>query len=71
MTETDTFDVDNIIEQLLKVRGSKPGKEVNLPENTIKELISRVQKILMSQPMLLRLEAPIKICGILNRTICF
>lgn len=63
MTETDTFDVDNIIEQLLKVRGSKPGKEVNLPENTIKELISRVQKILMSQPMLLRLEAPIKICG--------
>ena len=71
MTETDTFDVDDIIEQLLKVRGSKPGKEVNLPENTIKELISRVQKILMSQPMLLRLEAPIKICGILNRTICF
>lgn len=71
MTETDTFDVDDIIEQLLKVRGSKPGKEVNLPENTIKELISRVQKILMSQPMLLRLEAPIKICGILNRIICF
>lgn len=71
MTETDTFDVDDIIEQLLKVRGSKPGKEVNLPENIIKELISRVQKILMSQPMLLRLEAPIKICGILNRTICF
>ena len=71
MTETDTFDVDDIIEQLLKVRGSKPGKEVNLPENTIKELISRVQKILMSQPMLLRLEAPIKICGILNKTIYF
>ena len=31
-----TIDVDNIIERLLEVRGSKPGKQVNLTEKEIR-----------------------------------
>uniref|UniRef100_A0A8C6FZN0 Serine/threonine-protein phosphatase n=1 Tax=Moschus moschiferus TaxID=68415 RepID=A0A8C6FZN0_MOSMO len=38
---------------LLEVRGSKPGKNVQLQENEIRGL----------QPILLELEAPLKICG--------
>ncbi len=30
------FDVDAIIEKLLSVRGSKPGKNVNLQENEVR-----------------------------------
>jgi serine/threonine-protein phosphatase PP1 catalytic subunit len=101
------LDVDSVIEKLLEVRGSRPGKQVNLTENDVKVFLSlppfavehkvlsnlRVQllritsstlarhsavdtsclleqalclkarEIFMSQPVLLELEAPIKICG--------
>ena len=57
------FDVDNIIERLLEVRGSKPGKPVQLTEFEIKELCNKSRDIFISQPILLELEAPIKICG--------
>lgn len=63
MTESENFDVDSIIDRLLKVRGSKPGKMVNLREEDIRALISNVKDILMRQPIMLRLDAPIKICG--------
>lgn len=45
------------------VRGSRPGKQVQLSEDEIKFLCSRAREIFMSQPILLDLEAPIKICG--------
>jgi serine/threonine-protein phosphatase PP1 catalytic subunit len=57
------IDVDSIIHKLLEVRGSKPGKVVNLHENEIKGLCLKARDIFMSQPMLLELEAPLKICG--------
>jgi serine/threonine-protein phosphatase PP1 catalytic subunit len=60
--ETD-IDVDAIIHKLLEVRGSKPGKQVNLSENEIKNLCLKSREIFISQPMLLELEAPLKICG--------
>jgi len=57
------IDVDNIIERLLEVRGSRPGKIVNLSEQEIRGLCQQSREIFISQPILLELEAPIKICG--------
>ena len=55
--------IDQIINKLLEVKGSKPGKLVNLSENEIKLLCDISRDIFLSQPILLELEAPIKICG--------
>ncbi|CAD8110215.1 unnamed protein product [Paramecium primaurelia] len=57
------IDVDNIIERLLSVRGSKPGKNVNLTEAEVRGLCIKARDIFISQPILLELEAPLKICG--------
>lgn len=57
------FDVDKIIEKLLHVKGSKPGKQVNLLEGEIQSLVTKAKDIFISQPILLELEAPLKICG--------
>ena len=45
------------------VRGSRPGKQVQLAEHEIRFLCTTAREIFMSQPILLELEAPIKICG--------
>lgn len=45
------------------VRGARPGKQVDLSEAEIKMLCLRSRDLLIGQPMLLELEAPIKICG--------
>ena len=55
--------VDVIIDKLLSVRGARPGKQVDLSEAEVKMLCLRSRDLLISQPMLLELEAPIKICG--------
>ena len=57
------FNIDAIIDKLLEVRSNKPGKPVNLAESEIKELCYRSREIFISQPILLELEAPIKVCG--------
>jgi serine/threonine-protein phosphatase PP1 catalytic subunit len=57
------FDVDTLIDRLLEVRGSKPGKPVPLTENEIKDLCYMSREIFINQPILLELEAPIKVCG--------
>ncbi|SGZ39214.1 Serine/threonine-protein phosphatase PP1-2 [Hanseniaspora guilliermondii] len=68
MTETEenkvnvTVDVDNIIERLLEVRGTKPGQQVQLAEHEIRFLCSEARAIFIKQPILLELEAPIKVC---------
>ena len=62
-TQAVDIDVENIIEKLLEVRGCKPGKHVNLTENEIKGLCVKAKEIFVCQPILLELEAPIKICG--------
>ena len=46
-----------------RLRGSRPGKQVNLAEGEVKALCHKAREIFMSQPVLLELEAPIKICG--------
>jgi serine/threonine-protein phosphatase PP1 catalytic subunit len=48
---------------LFLVRGCRPGKQVQLAEFEIKYLCTKAREIFISQPILLELEAPIKICG--------
>eukprot|EP00992_Anisonema_acinus_P015171 TRINITY_DN9641_c0_g1_i1.p1 TRINITY_DN9641_c0_g1~~TRINITY_DN9641_c0_g1_i1.p1 ORF type:complete len:305 (-),score=65.71 TRINITY_DN9641_c0_g1_i1:157-1071(-) len=57
------IDIDVIIGKLLEVRGSKPGKQVQLTEAELKGLVLRSREVFMSQSTLLEVEAPIKICG--------
>lgn len=45
------------------VRGTRPGKQVQLAEYEIKYLCTKAREIFINQPILLELEAPIKICG--------
>jgi serine/threonine-protein phosphatase PP1 catalytic subunit len=54
-----------LTERLLSVRGAPNPTTVELSEADIKLLCTRVRPILLSedQPMLLELEAPMKICG--------
>ena len=59
----DKLNVDSILQRLLEVRGSRPGKNVQLTEAEIRSLCLRSQEIFLSQPVLLELEAPLKICG--------
>ncbi|KAJ5183432.1 hypothetical protein N7492_001048 [Penicillium capsulatum] len=53
-------DLDSIIDRLLEVRGSRPGKQVQLLETEIRYLCTKAREIFISQPILLELEAPIK-----------
>ena len=55
--------IDSVSCSLFKVRGSKPGKTVLLTEAEIRGLCIKTREIFLSQPILLELEAPLKICG--------
>mgnify|MGYP003610687453 FL=1 len=61
--ESLDLDIDSIIERLLEVRKSPPGKLVNLRESEILGLIAACREIFMEQPMLLELDSPLKVCG--------
>jgi serine-threonine protein phosphatase-like protein len=66
-------DVDSIITRLLEgiginishplARTGRPGKQIQLSENEIRYLCLRSRQIFLEQPILLELEAPIKVCG--------
>ena len=59
----DSNILDDIIARLLEVRTGRPGKQVQLSEAEIRQLCVSSKDIFLSQPNLLELEAPIKICG--------
>lgn len=67
MAESEKVNVDSIIARLLEgptpVRGSRPGKTVTLTEPEIRGLCLKSRELFLSQPILLELEAPLKICG--------
>ncbi|XP_053992965.1 serine/threonine-protein phosphatase PP1-gamma catalytic subunit B-like isoform X2 [Hylaeus volcanicus] len=63
MTNTLSIDIDSIIERLRGVRGCRAAKAVDLLESEIKGLCLLSRDVFMSQPILLELESPIKICG--------
>ncbi|KAG0049699.1 Serine/threonine-protein phosphatase pp1 [Gryganskiella cystojenkinii] len=62
MTDPEV-DLDSVIEKLLEARNTRPGKQILLAEYEIKFLCTRSREIFLAQPMMLELEAPIKICG--------
>mmetsp|Transcript_3557 Transcript_3557/g.9396 ORF Transcript_3557/g.9396 Transcript_3557/m.9396 type:complete len:343 (-) Transcript_3557:288-1316(-) len=55
--------IDVVIEKLLAVRGARPGKYVDLSTAEIKMVCIRARDVVMTQPMLLELAAPLKIVG--------
>lgn len=61
MADQSEVDLDSIIDRLLEVRGSRPGKQVQLLESEIRHLCTKAREIFISQPILLELEAPIKV----------
>lgn len=61
--QADEAWVDGIIDVLLSARSKKPGTPTDLPVNDVLTLCNVAREILLSQPMLLELGAPIKICG--------
>ena len=66
MDQKNSLDIDRILDKLLEVRGSKPGKQVNLSEKDIRSLCIKARDIFIDQPILLEIEAPIKVCGNTN-----
>jgi len=66
MADQHDVDLDSIIDRLLEVRGSRPGKQVQLLETEIRFLCTKAREIFIGQPILLELEAPIKVCCISN-----
>ncbi len=58
-----TVNDNNVVVFSYPVRGSRPGKNVQLTEAEIRGLCMKSREIFLSQPILLELEAPLKICG--------
>ena len=65
MTKGNFFCFDNFFSfnQVLIYYRSRPGKQVNLTEAEVRGLCIKARDIFINQPILLELEAPIKICG--------
>ena len=47
----------------ISVRGSRPGKTVQMTEAEVRGLCLKSRELFLQQPILLELEAPLKICG--------
>ena len=45
------------------MRGSRPGKTVQMTESEVRGLCLKSRELFLQQPILLELEAPLKICG--------
>eukprot|EP01123_Difflugia_compressa_P013861 TRINITY_DN670_c0_g1_i1.p1 TRINITY_DN670_c0_g1~~TRINITY_DN670_c0_g1_i1.p1 ORF type:complete len:300 (-),score=60.01 TRINITY_DN670_c0_g1_i1:218-1117(-) len=59
----EKVDVDDIIARMLEKRNSPPGSKVDLKASEVRYLIEKSREIFISQPVLLDLEAPLKIVG--------
>jgi len=59
----EKIDISDIITRLLVPRNQQPGSKVDLKHNEVKFLIDKAREIFVSQPVLLDLEAPLKIVG--------
>jgi serine/threonine-protein phosphatase PP1 catalytic subunit len=55
--------VDDMIEQLKAAQSKKPGLPVELAEEDISTLLKQVREVFLQDDMLLKVEAPVRICG--------
>jgi hypothetical protein len=55
--------INNFLYNYLLVKSARPGKRVALLESEIAYLCQKSRQVFLSQPVLLELEAPIKVCG--------
>eukprot|EP00831_Metopus_contortus_P030398 TRINITY_DN24917_c0_g2_i1.p1 TRINITY_DN24917_c0_g2~~TRINITY_DN24917_c0_g2_i1.p1 ORF type:complete len:117 (+),score=12.21 TRINITY_DN24917_c0_g2_i1:38-352(+) len=62
-TVVPEIDVDSIIDKLLELQYGKPGRMASLTEDEVRSLCIQAREIFISQPILLELGAPLKICG--------
>ena len=60
------WSVDSVISRLLSLRGQRPGKELALTDEDLRQLCTRARAVFLSQPMLLELSAPVKVSGDLH-----
>lgn len=59
----DCLILQSFIDCLFLVRGCRPGKTVQMTEAEVRGLCLKSREIFLQQPILLELEAPLKICG--------
>ncbi|XP_065846746.1 uncharacterized protein [Oscarella lobularis] len=59
------LDVDSVIEKLLSIKET-PGRQVSLPELTVRKLCQTARQIFLDQPCLLEIAAPVNIVGDLH-----
>ena len=53
----------NLFQYCVLARGCRPGKTIVMSEAEVRSLCLKSREIFLSQPILLELEAPLKICG--------
>lgn len=63
MADIEGVNIDNVIQKLLDLRSSRQRRNARLEEKEIIALIHLSRKVFLSQPMLLELEPPLKVCG--------
>lgn len=61
--DKQVIDIDDIVQKLIDPKQGKATKNQVLAENEIRAVCLKSREIFLQQPMLLELEAPIKICG--------
>lgn len=55
--------VHNLIERLLTVKASNTQRQILIREEDIRVILTEARAVFMSQPMLLEITAPVRICG--------
>ncbi|XP_054271147.1 serine/threonine-protein phosphatase alpha-2 isoform-like [Macrosteles quadrilineatus] len=56
-------DINSIVERMLGARQLRSGRTVIIADYEVRYIIAKSRKIFISQPMLLELDAPLKVCG--------
>eukprot|EP00927_Polykrikos_kofoidii_P052287 TRINITY_DN4607_c0_g2_i1.p1 TRINITY_DN4607_c0_g2~~TRINITY_DN4607_c0_g2_i1.p1 ORF type:complete len:305 (+),score=42.74 TRINITY_DN4607_c0_g2_i1:81-995(+) len=59
----EALDLDRVFAQLLEVRNCRPGRLVQLNEGEVCALCIQSRDVFMTQPILLELDCPLKVCG--------